>query len=83
MSNYLKIIFQCDLILQNKFLYFRGEGGGTILRSMEKKFRRKNTPPLQGGGGGPFLEGTYQNRENNKKISNKMISFNKYTQYSK
>ena len=26
MSNYLKIIFQCDLILQNKFLYFRGGG---------------------------------------------------------
>ena len=27
MSNYLKIIYQCDLILQNKFLHFRGGGG--------------------------------------------------------
>ena len=27
MSNYLKIIFKCDLILQIFFLYFRGREG--------------------------------------------------------
>ena len=27
MSNYLQIIFKCDLILQIFFLYFRGSGG--------------------------------------------------------
>ena len=57
MSNYLKIIFQCDLILKNKFLYFRGGGGGDHFEKYGKKFRRKNTPPLRRRGG-PFLEGT-------------------------
>ena len=40
MSNYLKIIFKCDLILQ-KFLYFRGEEGN-IFRSMEKIWKKKH-----------------------------------------
>ena len=54
MSNYLKIIFQCDLILQNKFLYFRG--GGPFWE-VWKKIKKKKYPPLRGEGG-PFLEGT-------------------------
>ena len=46
MSNYLQIIFKCDLILQI-FLYFR-VSRGTIFRSMETKFWKKKHPPLQG-----------------------------------
>ena len=53
MSNYLKIIFQCDLILQNKFLYFRRRGGP--FWEVWKKILEEKTPPLSGGRGGPFL----------------------------
>ena len=55
MSNYLKIIFKCDLILQIFFLYFRGEGDH--FQKYGKKFWKKKHPPLRGEGG-PFLEGT-------------------------
>ena len=43
MPNYLKIIFQCDLILQNKFLYFRGEGP---FLEVWKKLEEKTPPSL-------------------------------------
>ena len=46
MSNYLQIIFKCDLILQI-FLYFR-VSRGTIFRSMETKFWKKKHPPSPG-----------------------------------
>ena len=56
MSNYLKIIFKCDLILQI-FFYILG-GGGDHFQKYGKKFGRKNTPPLRGEGGTIFRRNT-------------------------
>ena len=51
MSNYLKIIFKCDLILQI-FFYILGEGDH--FQKYGKKFWKKKHPPSPGEGG-PFF----------------------------
>ena len=54
MSNYLKIIFKCDLILQIFFLIILGGRRGDHFQKYGKNFGRKNTPPLRGEGGDHF-----------------------------
>ena len=64
MSNYLKIIFKCDLILQIFFLIILGGRGGPF-SEVWKKILEEKTPPSPGGGGTIFRR--------NSKLSMKLV----------